>query len=209
MTTARKPDQEHELSKDLYFGDAYFEWRQLSSMCQQLIEINKLKPKTLLEIGKGNGFVCDFLKKSGIEVTTLDINPNLEPDIVGSITDLDQYFSPGQFDCILCSEVLEHIPLVHFEPSLKQMAAISRKNVVITLPVFQRSLLDFQARFKIGKMKHREMGLRIPFKGKGMFAGHHWEINHSKETKISRNKRARSSNSKNNRKRYHPLHPYW
>lgn len=55
----------------------------------------------------------------GLNVMTADIDPSLDPDFICSVTDLSKTFKPNSFDCILCAEVLEHIPFEYFEIALE------------------------------------------------------------------------------------------
>jgi protein-L-isoaspartate O-methyltransferase len=60
-------------------------------MPQKIHEIDKLKPKDILEIGLGDGFVSSFLKRAGYDVTTVDINPALEPDICAPLDQMSNH----------------------------------------------------------------------------------------------------------------------
>ena len=70
----------------------------------QIDEILELHPLSLLEIGKGGGVVSDHLKKSGVNITTLDNDAGTNPDIVGSIMRLP--LKDKEFDMVLAAEVL-------------------------------------------------------------------------------------------------------
>ncbi|MEC9054268.1 MAG: methyltransferase domain-containing protein [Verrucomicrobiota bacterium] len=184
----RKKDEEESLSKDLYLGPGYFAWPQLVSLVHQIIDVHATGARKVLEIGKGTGFVSDYLSKAGIEVTTVDVNPNLEPDVLGSVLELDNYFEEASFDCVLCAEVLEHLPFSDFSAAIDQIARVSRDSCVLTLPRLQRILLCFQMRLKIPMLRWRMPGLfcALPGKPGKIYPGHHWEIGSCKETKLSR-----------------------
>ncbi len=62
----RKKDEEESLSKDLYLGPGYFAWPQLISLVHQIIDVHATGARKVLEIGKGTGFVSDYLSKAGI-----------------------------------------------------------------------------------------------------------------------------------------------
>ncbi|MDG2124352.1 MAG: methyltransferase domain-containing protein [Verrucomicrobiales bacterium] len=179
--TGRTVASEAELPKDLYFGDSYFEKAQLHSFVMQLHHIYKLRPKRILEIGKGNGFVSDFLKKAGFDVVTFDINESLEPDIVGSVTDLDRYVDPGGFDLVVCAEVLEHLPFDLFPGVVHQIAKATRSKAFVTIPRAQRILIDFQCRLRLPKIGVKEFGCFLSRRGRAIWEGHHWEIDCSEE----------------------------
>ena len=82
--------------------------------------------KTLLEVGVGNGVVAELFEKTGIEVTTIDIDEALKPTKVASVTALP--FSEDAFDGVLCAEVLEHLP---FEESLQGIREIYRVTTTV------------------------------------------------------------------------------
>ena len=103
-------------------------WHQINS-----ILLNQ--PKTVLEIGLGTGLVSSYLRSLGIDVTTVDINPSLEPDIVGSVLDLDKILQGKTFDVVLCARVLHHIPYDSFNEAIEQISLASEKASVVTLPV--------------------------------------------------------------------------
>ena len=125
-------DRERALHKSIYFSKEYFSLIQLASLSCQLNLIHKLNPKSVLEIGIGNGFVSSFLKRYGIEVTTCDINPNLEPDIICELQDLPRHVNK-RFDLIVCCEVLEHMPWNDFSKNIQVLSEISDRQL-ISLP---------------------------------------------------------------------------
>ncbi len=187
--TATKPGRsqqdEASLSKEVYCNDNYFSFPLLASLCEQIITIHSLAPQNVLEIGKGNGFLSDFMKRSGMEVTTFDINPALEPDVVGSVTELSDHFAHDQFDVVLCAEVLEHIPFDMFDSALEQIAAVCHRRAVITLPVCQviRVNCVVDLTLNLGLLNRTVFpSLFWATRGKKISDCHHWEINHSPAT---------------------------
>jgi ubiquinone/menaquinone biosynthesis C-methylase UbiE len=130
----RSFQEEANLTMERYLNDSYFSPRQWISYCGQINAVRRVSPKTLLEIGVGNGIVYKILEHLGIKVTTYDININLNPTVVGNILDIDNYFEAGSFDCVLCAEVLEHLPFNLFEKCLGKIAYLTRKSSIITLP---------------------------------------------------------------------------
>jgi hypothetical protein len=127
-----------------------------------------------LEIGVGNKTVSNYLKNQGIEVTTVDIDPSLEPDRVGSVTNLRKFFEEGSFDTLLCAEVLEHLPFDCFEVALKEMKYVAKNFVVLSLPYFG---IEFMFRFKVPLVKEKKLLFKIPFYREHRFDGeHYWEI---------------------------------
>jgi hypothetical protein len=63
----------------------------------------------LAEVGIGHGVVAHYLRDIlGLPLTTVDIDPDLQPDHVATITDLP--FADGAFAVTAACEVLEHLP---------------------------------------------------------------------------------------------------
>lgn len=172
---------EENIPRSRYFNENYFTRKQFDTMVSQLVEIYRLKPVNILEIGVGNGFVSSFLKSSDTKVTTFDINSELAPDITGNVIEIDKYFKPNSFDLIVCAEVLEHIPFDYFEPILKKFAAISSANVLITLPRRHRILLDLRLFLKIPFFKQIDINIFYSIPDRNKWEGHHWEIDYNPE----------------------------
>lgn len=98
----------------------------------QIHEVLKLKPESLLEIGKGSGLVSNVLRFREVPVTDLDIDPGLKPEVVGSV--LRMPLADKSFDVTLCAEVLEHLPYDDFPKALSEIRRVTRRAVVLTLP---------------------------------------------------------------------------
>jgi len=175
MKHQRKLNEEDILSKDLYFGESYFDPKQLASLCEQIRLGYKYRNGKLLEIGVGNGFTSSFLKRSGIDVTTMDINPALSPDIVGSLLEEPKYFVKKQFNAVLCFEVLEHLEWGRFNDCIKIISGLTSNVAVISLPRARRDLLAVRAIFKLPKFTEREVWFGLERK-KRIYEGHYWEI---------------------------------
>ena len=102
------------------------------SYYRQIQEVLSLRPAELLEIGKGSGLVSTVLKSRGLTVTSLDIDPDVKPDVVGSVLSLP--FADKAFDVTLCAEVLEHLPFEDFPKALAEIRRVTRRAVVLSLP---------------------------------------------------------------------------
>jgi 2-polyprenyl-3-methyl-5-hydroxy-6-metoxy-1,4-benzoquinol methylase len=186
MKTGRSLVEEKALTKDAYFNSDYAKVKQLDSQLNQFTEIYRLKPKTVLEIGPGNGFLTHLLRSFNIDVTTFDINPNLEPDVVGNILKLDQHFPDGSFDLVIAAEVLEHVEYRHFRDALKLLQSVTKKNAIITLPRAFHTIIDLQFKWKVFFSRPRKIGLFIKRPRTEITEIHHWEIDHSKATRLSK-----------------------
>ena len=115
-----------------YFEEDYDSKSRFISYWHQANEISALKPGNVLEVGIGNGFLSDYLKKRGLKVTTLDIDPGLKPDLTGSVLDIP--IGDVSFDVVGCFEVLEHLPYEKFPRALAEIRRVSRKSAVLSLP---------------------------------------------------------------------------
>ena len=95
-------------------------------------EVLALGAESVLEAGPGSGLVTDWLRRAGTQVTTLDIDPRLEPDLVAPVTDIPA--GDDRFDAALCSQVLEHMPFDEAVTGLRELGRVSRLGVVVSLP---------------------------------------------------------------------------
>lgn len=137
----------------------------------QIREILSLKPKNVLEVGIGTKVVSEYLKRVGVEVTTVDINPELNPDYVCSVTELSRI--NRKYDVVLCAQVLEHLPFPEFEKALDEIAKICRF-AVITLPY---GAIDFSLICYLPRKGLKNIfSLKIPFPRKHSSNEHYWEI---------------------------------
>ena len=105
--------------------------RFYSSKCQ-IDAILKTSPKTVLEIGIGNGFVGKYIAATGIQVVTCDIDEKLKPTVCADVRSLP--FPDGGFDVVSCCEVLEHMPVEDLPKAMREISRTSRAYVVISVP---------------------------------------------------------------------------
>ena len=168
--------------KEHYFKSKYNNLERFISYFYQIDTIVKLSEKSgkkILEIGKGNGFVSDYLKKSGFDVLTFDFDENLNPDIVGDVREIN--LSENSFDIVTAFEILEHIPFDDVENVLENINKITKKYAIISLP-YRSSSLEFILKFPgIRSILNRDFVsffVRIPlvFNGIESSGQHYWEI---------------------------------
>lgn len=94
-----------------------------------------LGPEKVLEIGAGDGIVKHCARQFAKRYTVMDINKKLLPDVTSDL----RYFRPElkeNFDAVVCTEVLEHMP---FDDLEKNLANIFRYlapggHAIISLP---------------------------------------------------------------------------
>lgn len=132
----------------------------------------RTEPSSVLEIGPGNQTVTDVLRKAGIAITTVDVDPELHPDVVASVVELP--FLDNSFDTVLCSEVLEHLPYDQFTIALTELRRVSKKHLILGLPN-AGAVLEFS--MKLPLLQRLNLFTKIPFfwKSHVFKSGHYWE----------------------------------
>lgn len=119
------PDKSHYNAKYLLGG-------RMFSFAHQVEHVLSFDPRQVLEIGPGPRIVTHALRAAGVDVKTLDVEPTLRPDILGSVTDIP--LEDGAVDVIVCCQVLEHLPFDQFVPALRELRRVARVGAVISLP---------------------------------------------------------------------------
>lgn len=166
-----------------HYQKGYDTKERFVSYWHQINEILKLKPKKLLEVGIGTGFLSEFMRSTGVDVTTLDFKSKLKPDCVGSVLNIP--FPNKRFDVVCCFQVLEHLPYVLFRQAVSEIFRVSSTNAVLSLP---DSSLACQFYIKVPKLIGIKCLIPIPrFKTKEhRYDGqHYWEIG-KKEAPLQR-----------------------
>ena len=162
-----------QVDKTAYQFFSYAHPGRFVSYYHQLAEVLSLDPASVLEIGVGDGVFRDYLKgNTGIAYTSVDVADDLHPDVVGDVTKLP--FKGDAFDVVCAFEVLEHIPFEQFEMAITELARVSRRGVVLSLPHFGPPVKFL---LKIPFLPEISFAFKIPFARVHVFNGqHHWEI---------------------------------
>lgn len=167
-----------QVNKDHYFTESYCSTRRFISFAEQIKNIINTNPDSVLEVGIGNGFVSDFIRKKGLNITTVDFDKELNPDYTASIMELP--FKNDSFDCVCCFEVLEHLPFKCFNTALQELQRVSKQDVLISLPDAGKCIpFVFPIPDPKYKVRLYRRLIEIPFlKKEHTFDGqHYWEIN--------------------------------
>jgi hypothetical protein len=130
------------------FVNTYYQYRDLQSLgnCN-----------SVLIVGPGQGLETQVLRWRGYRVTTFDIDDTFLPDYIGSVHDLSR-FGNKEFDAVIASHVLEHLPVPYLDQSLRELARVSRFALVY-LPLHGR---HFHARVMPG-FKGIDLSLFLAF----------------------------------------------
>ncbi|MEK7630441.1 MAG: methyltransferase domain-containing protein [Patescibacteria group bacterium] len=164
---------EHKESPD-HYDAKYDSKRRFVSYWYQIGEVLKCKPARVLEIGIGNNFVARYLREKGLDVTTVDHDERLHPDVVADIRSLP--FEDRVFDVVTAYEVIEHLEYKDFPSVLKELARVSSKKVIISLPDATRV---GRIEFPIPGVTKIQLLVTVPlFPRSHSFTkgGHFWEI---------------------------------
>jgi hypothetical protein len=157
-----------------YASQSYDTKERFISYWHQIHEVLGLHSPEILEVGIGNGFFSDYLKKRKMDVITLDKEIVLKPDVVGSVLTLP--FHDSSFHTVACFELMEHLPYERFCDSLSEIFRVSKLYGVLSLPDINKAyrfniqLPGFNELKKLISIP-RIRGLKQELDGK-----HYWEI---------------------------------
>ncbi|MFM2164303.1 MAG: hypothetical protein RL325_740 [Planctomycetota bacterium] len=149
------------------------------SLAAQLTAISEVAPSQVLEVGVGTGICVHALRRIGIPVTTLDVQPELRPDIVGDVRAIPA--ETGAFDVSSCCQVLEHLPFGDFGTAARELARVTRRRLVLSLPDITRSV-DLTVTLPLLGMRTLSCSLPVrepsdAWKSERLRTmGHYWEI---------------------------------
>lgn len=159
-----------------YSFEHYVSKARWSSYRIQIQQLLSLGVSRILLVGKGDGIVAAALQQCGLQVKTVDIDPTLQPDYLCSIDQLEQHICDAQFDCVVCCQVLEHLPFDRLEFCLTQLQHSTQRYCVVSLPqkVFRIGFGFFIQTRRIGwDFVVRRQGVKLPYNST---IGHYWEI---------------------------------
>jgi SAM-dependent methyltransferase len=100
--------------------------------------------ETALDVATGGGHVARRLREAGMQVTTLDPAPGMQPDVVARAEDVP--FADSSFDVVV-SRIAPH----HFEDvraAVQEMARVARRAVVIEDTLFADDSVELAERLR-------------------------------------------------------------
>jgi len=162
-----------QVSKESYSAGKYAKLDRFSSYFYQVDALLKTNPKSILEIGVGDGVVSEYIKRAtDIAYTTADFAEDLKPDVVADVRKLP--FENNSFDMVCAFEVLEHLPFEDFEKAVSELARVAKNFVAISLPHFNHPV---KFSLKVPLIPEIKVLLQIPHPKRHEFDGqHYWEI---------------------------------
>ena len=109
------------------------EERRFSSLRIQLASVTDLGDlvSSILEVGPGSGFFAFIAKNLGYSIKTVDIKARTNPDYLGDFREVD---ISERFDLVAAFEMLQHLPYSDLPSTLKKLAALSNRYVLISVP---------------------------------------------------------------------------
>lgn len=142
----------------------------------QIREVLNKKPSSVLEVGVGSGVVKNYLKQENINVTTVDIDGSLSPDIVASITNIP--LTEKSVDVSVCCQVLEHLPFGEVSVALQELRRISKSHIIISVPDSRRLLV--RALLHLPFIGAKQVLIKVETNRHHEFDGqHYWELGKS------------------------------
>jgi len=165
-----------QVNKEIYRSKDYMSVGRFMSYHHQIKILMSLPEcDSFCEIGKGNGITSALMQNFAYNITCVDFDADLKPDIVCSIFELDKI--DKKFDVVAAFEVLEHLPFDKFDEALENMALISNKYIVLSLPY---SGITLKIELYLSKYGERFMRFikRIPlcWKKHHFDGQHYWEL---------------------------------
>ncbi len=106
-----------------------------------VFELARQLPPPVLDFGCGKGALLSRLRQLGIEAQGIELfSEGLRAVILPEVSDRVTFydgsfptrFADGEFNSVVCSEVLEHIP--NYEGALEEIARITRQSAFFTVP---------------------------------------------------------------------------
>ena len=164
-----------QVDKSHYGFERYMRKARWASIWHQVHEVARLKPSRVLEVGPGPGVFKAVMGAFDFRVETLDLDPELHPDYVASVFEMP--FDDGAFDVVCAFQMLEHLPFEQSLQAFREMARVTHRSVIISLP-------DAATRWPVsvhvptvGRVEFSVPWPRLRAPVHQFNGEHHWEIN--------------------------------
>jgi ubiquinone/menaquinone biosynthesis C-methylase UbiE len=134
----------NDFEKEYYEADSFWSGEMVNDAAnKRRIELTgefiSQDVKTVVDIGCGNGVFLNFLKAKnrfskllGVERSETALRYVTTDKIQASIDKIP--ITDRSFDCVTCLEVLEHLPCDIYQQSLEELARVSDKYIIISVP---------------------------------------------------------------------------
>lgn len=126
-----------QVDKSHYDFWGYVHINRWCAYYQQISEIINSRALNVLIIGVGDGIVGSIIKSinPNVNITTVDFDRELKPDICCDIRDLSKSIEM-KYDAVVCCQVLEHLPHDYFDVCLKELKDSLKEGgkLILSLP---------------------------------------------------------------------------
>lgn len=127
--------QIQEVEDSHYTAPVYDSRDHWISYWYQIDAIKRSGAKKILEIGPGTGTTTAYLRSQlNLDVTTFDYDSRIKADIQGDIREIGGLIAENSYDAVLAFEILEHIPFDNIPNVLEQIACITRRHFLVSVP---------------------------------------------------------------------------
>jgi predicted SAM-dependent methyltransferase len=121
-----------QVGKEHYNFNLYVTKPRWISYWHQISLILSCQPLSVLELGPGPGVIRSVVESCGIKYETVDPDPQLAPDYLGSATKIP--IDNSSSDLVCAFQMLEHLPYEDTLIAIKEMFRVAKRFVIISLP---------------------------------------------------------------------------
>jgi hypothetical protein len=192
-----------------YQAATYEQRERLYSYVEQVSLVSELGGQSVIEVGCGSRVVTELLRMRGIDVTTVDFDASLKPDVVCGVENI--LLPDAHADIALCCQVLEHLPFSELTKCTNELLRVCRTHAVISIPD-ARPHFGFTFMRGIYRYAPKHVGIEWhplrPAQPHTFDGQHHWELG-KKETPLRTVLAAFNASSGSVTKHFrHALFPY-
>lgn len=172
---------EKQVEKEHYRFEKYSSIERFTDYFYQVKLMMKYEGKKVLYIGVGDDIVPSMVKKYNnmlpdkkkVNISSFDVDSELNPDIVGDIYEIDKIIDSNDFDCLCLFEVLEHFPKKDLNKLLQKLSKVTKKDIIISIPYVG---ITFNGFIKFPYLNKFNFLFKIPIYNKINHEEHFWEI---------------------------------